>query len=405
MSPTPPTAPPTSTSLHRTINLSQITLYGVGTIVGAGIYVLIGEVAAASGPYMAVSFLVAALIASFSAYAYSQLAQRFPGSAGAALYTLQAFRSKTLASMVGLTVAFSGIVSAATLANGFTGYFGLFVPLPSGLIITFLVVAMTAIAAFGIRLSIWVAVTTTVLELAGLAMVISAGSGGLTEIISSPDEYLLPGLNAWHGVGAGAFLAFFALIGFEDMVTLAEEVKQPEKNLPRGIFLALAVTAVLYVLVALSALAALPLADLVSSQTPLALVVERNTDIPPSLIAGIGLIAIVNGILLQIVMVARVLYGMSSRRLAPERFAGINSRTRTPLFATILVGGLVLGFALALPLVTLAKTTSTAILMVFTLVNLSLARILWLEGKKRPVPLLVSSIGAIICVIFLVLQW
>ncbi len=399
------TGAPPETPLLRTVGLTQITLYGVGTIVGAGIYVLIGEVAVASGSYLAVSFLVAVIVASLSAYSYSQLAQRFPVSAGAAIYALEAFGSRHLASAVGLTIAFAGVVTAATLANGFVGYLALFLTIPSGVIIAALVIAMTVIAASGIRLSMSIAVTTTVLELAGLLMVIIAGSGGLGELLSQPHTYLLPRPEAWHGIGAGAFLAFFALIGFEDMVNLAEEVKRPEKNLPRGVFLALLITGILYVLVALATLAAVPLAELVRSEAPLALVVARNTAIPTSVIAGIGLIAIINGAFMQIIMVARVLYGMGNRQLAPRFLASVNPRTRTPFVATVLVGATILVLALTLPLLTLAKITSAAILAVFTLVNLALARILWRDEKKRPVPLLIASMGAMICAIFLALQF
>lgn len=216
----------------------------MGTIVGAGIYGLSGEVAVASGSYLAVSFLVAVIVASLSAYSYGQLAQRFPVSAGAAIYALKAFRSRHLASAVGLTTAFCGVVTAATLANGFVGYLTLFLTIPSDVIITVLVVAMTAVAASRIRLSMSIAVTTTGLELAGLLMVIVAGSGGsgglggVGELLSQPYTDLLPRPEAWHGIGAGAgaFLAFFALIGFEDMINLPEEVKRPEKTCPWGFF-------------------------------------------------------------------------------------------------------------------------------------------------------------------------
>lgn len=296
------------------------------------------------------------------------------------------------------------MVTAATLANGFVGYLSLFLTMPDGVIITFLVAAMTAVAASGIRLSMSIAVTTTVLELAGLLMVIFAGYAGLGELLSQPGTWLLPRPEAWQGIGAGAFLAFFALIGFEDMVNLAEEVKRPEKNLPRGILLALIITGVLYILVALAALATVPLADLVRSEAPLALVVARNTAIPASVIAGIGLVAIINGAFLQIIMVARVLYGMGKQHLAPHFLASVNPRTRTPLVSTALVGATILVLALTLPLLTLAKITSTAILMVFTIVNLALVRILWRDEKKRPVPLLIASTGAVTCAAFLALQ-
>ncbi|MGK2914363.1 MAG: APC family permease [Porticoccaceae bacterium] len=392
--------------LARTLGLVQITLYGVGTIVGAGIYVLIGEVAAASGAYTVAAFVLAATIVSLSGYCYAQLARRFPVCAGAAAYVLEAFGSRLLAGATGVIVLFIGVVSAATLASGFTDYSSLFVATSKAVTIALLVTALTLIAAGSVRLSVTVAAMATGVELAGLLLVIVAGADHIPDLLREPRRYLLPdSFDAWRGVVAGAFIAFFAFIGFEDMVNMAEEVKNPQKNLPRGILLALAITTFLYAMVALAALAALPLTELVNAKASLVLIVERNTAVPPWLMGAISLAAIGNGCLLLIVMGARVLYGMGRYGLAPAALATTSGKTRTPVLATALVGGLVLTFALLFPLLTLAKITSTAVLAVATLVNSALLRLNWRDSSCKPSTLLIPLAGASVSSAFAIIQW
>lgn len=400
------TAPaPTPTPLLRTLSLPQITLYGIGTILGAGIYVLVGEVANTSGTYMPLAFVLAALVVSFSAYSYGHLSRRYPVSAGEPVYVQQAFGLKYLSTAVGYALVFAGIVSAATIARGFSGYFAVFFALPDGLSMSLLIVLLSAIAAWGVKLSVAVAVVTTLLELIGLAFVIYAGADKLPNLFNDDSIQLIPGnLIAWQGVAAGAFLAFYAFIGFEDMVNMAEEVKQPETNMPRGIVLALLTACLLYFIVTLCALAAVPLQDLAASRAPLVLVVEQNTSIPVSVMTAISIVAVVNGALLQIIMASRVLYGMGKKRMAPGFLATVHPRRQTPLRATLLVGTLVLSAALLAPLVTLAQATSGTILCIFTLVNLALLRLNWRDLRRNFMALAIPACGAVICIGFLLLQ-
>ncbi len=389
------------TQLNRSLGTTRITLYGIGTIIGAGIYVLLGEVVSASGSFSALSFLLAAIIVSFSAYSYAHLSRKFPVSAGEAVYVQEAFGLSALSTIVGWTIVFAGIVSAATIANGFTGYFKLFANLPDGLIILSLTCLLTAIAAWGINLSVSVAVATALLEFFGLTLVIYAGGAEIPNLLSHASDYLLPDSGlAWAGVGTGAFIAFYAFIGFEDMVNMAEEVKEPERSLPMGILIALAVSAFLYFLVAITALAALPIDELAGAEAPLAIIVERHTDIPIWVMGSIGMIAVVNGALLQIIMASRMLYGMGKRGLAPAILSSVHDHTRTPLLATILVGILVLTFALALPLSILAQLTSSLILLVFTLVNLALFTLNQRSRTPGLWPRLIPLTGAILCISF-----
>jgi amino acid transporter len=394
-----------TTPLHRSMTLTQITLYGVGTILGAGIYVLLGEVALISGIYTPFAFLVAALVVSFSAYSYRHLARRFPYSAGEAIYVYEAFSSTSLSRLVGLTIVFSGIVSAATITRGFTGYFALLFTLPDTLIMIVLVFSLTGLAAWGVRQSVAVAVMTTIIELSGIALVIWASADSLPGLVERTELYFFPNSwPAWSGIAGGAFIAFYAFIGFEDMVNMAEEVRDPEKNMFSAIILAVIISGSLYVLVAFCAVAAVNMGELASAGAPLALIVERNTNFPVGLMAGIGLIAVINGALLQIIMCSRVLYGMGKRSMIPAIFARVHKQTKTPLFATLLIGGSVILFALLLPLVTLAKITSTLILGVFTLVNAALLTLNWRTGHRTFTELSMPLAGMLISLIFIILQ-
>ena len=394
-----------STPLHRSLKLSQITLYGIGSILGAGIYVLLGEVALVSGSLLPLAFLCAALVVSFSAYSYRHLARRFPHAAGEAVYIQEAFNSVPLSRLVGLTLVFSGTVSSATIARGFTGYFSLIHPLPDALMIILLVFGLSALAVWGVRQSVAVAVATTVVELFGLALVIWASYDSLPTLLDNPRQYIVPdSLPAWAGVATGAFIAFFAFIGFEDMVNMAEEVENPERNMFLGILLALIITTSLYIVIALCAVATVPIDELAGAQAPLALIIERNTAFPVTVMALISMVAVVNGALLQIIMCARVLYGMSKRQMLPALFSRVHPRTRTPHVATVLVGVCVMIFALTLPLVTLAKITSTAILGVFSLVNASLLRLNWRAREKTTWQIVLPLLGMGICIAFIIVQ-
>lgn len=394
------------TPLKRSLTLTQITLYGVGSILGAGIYVLLGEVALISGTLTPVAFLVAAIVVSFSAYSYRHLARRFPYSAGEAVYVQEAFSSIAISRLVGLALVFSGIVSSATIARGFTGYFAILITLPDALMIVLLILALTGLAIWGVRQSVFVAVATTIAEIFGIALVIWASFDSLPNLLDNPKQYFVPNsLPAWSGIAAGAFIAFYAFIGFEDMVNMAEEVKDPEKNMFRSIVLALIITASLYIIVALCAVAAVPIDELAGSKAPLVLIVERNTQFPVSLMAAISLVAVINGALLQIIMCARVLYGMGKRAMLPAVFARVHPRTQTPVFATVLVGICVLLFALTLPLATLAKITSTLILGVFTLINAALLTLNWRSHQRALTELSLPAIGMFICIIFVILQF
>jgi amino acid transporter len=359
----------------------MIVLYGLGTTIGAGIYALLGEVAGSAGIYAPASFLVASVLAGFSAFTFAELVARFPSSAGEARYVREAFGSARLSVLVGLLVVLAGSVSAAAISNGFAGYFQEFVPAPRMLAVTGVIVLLGLLAAWGIGESVLAAGALTVLEIGGLLLVIWAGHGALAQPPVAPAD-LVPPLEAavWGGVFTGSFLAFFAFIGFEDMVNVAEEVRDVTRTLPRAIIVTLVVTLALYLALSVVAVRALPIEELAGSRAPLALIYERSTGSSGALIGLIAVVATVNGALIQIIMASRVLYGLAAQGLLPGRLARIHPVTRTPLLATALVTCFVLALALPFRIGALAEATSVVALIVFALVNLALLRV------KRRVP-------------------
>ena len=214
--------------LKRTLSLAQITFYGLGTILGAGIYVLVGKVAGTAGLYAPLAFVVAALLAGLTGLSYAELAARHPKSAGEAVYVQDGFRWRPLSMLVGFLIILTGIVSAATIANGFVGYLHVFIDVPDWLAITLLVLALGALAAWGIAESVMAATAITLVEVGGLLLVLAVAGGSFADLPARLPELIPPfEVPVWQGILLGAFLAFYAFIGFEDMANVAEEVRHP----------------------------------------------------------------------------------------------------------------------------------------------------------------------------------
>ena len=321
-----------------------------------------------------------------------------PKSAGEATYVETAFARPALSAAVGWGVILTGIVSSATLVRGFVGYLDVFLVLPVELVVVVTVVALAALAAWGISESMRVAGFITLVEALGLLGVCFLARDSLA---APPDRWLamLPGLDAatWIGVGAGAFIAFYAFIGFEDMVNVAEEVVEPERTIPRAVIAALVISTSLYAIVGTVASLALPVDALAASDAPMASIVESRGH-SPVLIAVIGLFAVVNGALIQIVMASRVLYGMGAQGLAWHRFASVHPVLRTPVVATIAVAVTILALSATLAVGELAQLTSFVALSIFTAVNVSLIAIkrTATTAAAFAVPMFVPVVGALL---------
>ena len=393
-------------TLKRSLSLPAISFYGLGTIIGAGIYILIGKVGAEAGVHLPYAFLLAGIIAVFTAFSYAELSSRFPQSAGSALYVYQAWKLRWLAQVFGILVAVTGIVSAATIANGFVGYLNIFIQMPDTLAVIVLVIFLAGVACWGINQSAIMITFITLVEIGGLIFVLYAGNSGTvvhdwSEIFSIPDQ------GAISGIFLGSFLAFYAFIGFEDMVNVAEEVKNPRQNLPCAILIAIVASTLLYVIVSVLAVRVMSVDALASSTAPLADIVI-NGGYSPDFIGIIGLFAVINGALVQIIMASRLFYGMARKNLAPKILGKLNNRTQTPIIATLMVAFFILIFSLWLPLITLAKITSFIMLMLFSMVNLSLIVIKKkfgsADGEIITYPVIIPITGLLLCLALVGLQ-
>ncbi len=383
-----------NTSLQRKLGLSLVTFYGLGTIVGAGIYVLIGEVANVAGQQITWAFVLAGLVASLTGACYAELSARFPAAAGAVVYIDQAFNKKRLSQLTGLLIILTGIVSAATISRGFVGYLELYISVPDWLAIVALGLLLGGIAILGVKESASTVALITILEVFGLLMVIVVVLfSSETKIIHQSEPFRI------SAIVLGSFLAFYAFIGFEDMVNLAEEMKSVERDMPRAIFLAISISILLYLGITAVAAEYTNLDGLATSGSPLAYMLGDNS-LAVTAIGFISLVAITNGALTQIMMGSRVLYGMAQRNRIPGIFGRIWTKTSTPAFSTLVVTLLILVFALWLPLAALAKLTSSIMLMIFALVNLSLIRIKTAESGEAythfRVPLAVPVLGLLV---------
>lgn len=360
--------------LKRALGLPFLTFYGLGTILGAGIYVLIGEVVGQAGYRAPLSFLLAGIVAAFTAFSYAELGSRFPASAGEPVFAQEGIGIRWVAQLCGFMIISVGIVSSATIINGVVGYAERLLPWPEITIKLGLLSLLVGLAIWGIRESVAIAAIITCVEVAGLLLVIVASTASVPSWGEALPQLLAHAAEpvAWSGVCFGAFLAFYAFIGFEDMVNLAEEVHDPERTVPRGIILALCLSVILYLLVSVTVLLVLPADTLARSRAPLAAVIDHALPRAGGLMTAISVLAVVNGALAQVIMASRVLYGMGDRGLL-SRWMGITwARTMTPVPATLLAGSLAAVLACFLPLVFLAQATSYITLAMYALMNLSL---------------------------------
>lgn len=385
-------------TLKRRLTLPLLTLYGLGVTIGAGIYVLVGATASKAGFFAPVSFLLAAAVVACTGFSYSELGTRYPVSAGEAAYVRNGFNSRTLALIIGLMVVASGVVSSAAISIGTAAYLGHLIPLPPTTLIILVIVILGLAAAWGILESVTVAAIFTVIEIGGLGFVVIYGYMLKPDLLSDFYRLIPPfELGAWSGIVSAGLLAFFAFVGFEDIANVAEEVKNPRKTLPRAIIMTLIIATTIYLVVVSVVILVVPMTDLVTSSAPLALVFTDASETTKGAFTLIASIATINGVLIQMIMSSRVLYGLASQGNLPKKLSYIHPVTHTPLVATALVVVIVLGLALFLPIAELARSTSQIVLIVFMVVNLALLR-LKLREKTPPddvfqIPIWVPVIG------------
>ncbi len=388
--------------LDRSLGFGLLLLYGIGTTVGAGIYALVGEIVGIAGWLAPWSFLVASLMAGLTAMSFAELSGRFPRAAGTALYVQEGLGAPGLARLVGVLVILSGMVSSAALVNGMTGYVQAMVEVPEAVLIPAVVTGLALIAVWGIEQSAWVAGVISLVEVGGLVWIILLSMSSV-DLAAVDWTVFRPHSGAVLPVLAGAVLSFYAYIGFEDMVEVAEEVRDVRRTLPRTILVTLLLTSLIYVLLLVAVLVAVGPDFLAGATAPLAAVHGALTGGEGRILGVIALFAIINGALIQIIMASRVVYGLAARGQLPAAFAYVQPRFRTPVVATLTVASGILLLALIGHLSGLAETTSVLMLSVFALANLALWR---LKGRGAApegvwqVPRLLPLLGFVVCSYF-----
>lgn len=393
--------PPPEPHLSRRLTLPLLVLYGLGVTVGAGIYVLVGTTAAQAGTYAPIAFLAAAIVVSFTGFSYAELSARFPVSAGEAAYVDAGLRSKRIALLVGLLVASVGIISSSAIMVGAGAYLEDLTHVDSRILTVMIAFVLGGVAILGVLESVTMAAVFTVVEIIGLLLVLGYGLHGHPEILLQFDR-LIPPFDGqiWLGIGGASLLAFFAFVGFEDLANIAEEAIDPDRNMPRAIIWTLVLATVLYLAVVSVVVLTVPIEALSKSAAPLNLMF---TEASPALRGGFNLIASVatlNGVLIQMIMSSRVIYGLSKQDQIPAPLGYIHPRTKTPIVATVLVTAIVLILSLFVAIERLAELTSQVALAIFAIVNLSLIVLKRRESKSPngfQVPAFVPVAGLVTC--------
>ena len=408
-------AAPTGTGeepvLRRSIGLVQMTFYGMGGMLGAGVYGLIGKAAGQMGSAVWLAFLVAMVAALLTGLSYASLGSRYPRAAGAAYATQRAYGMPLLTYVVGLAVMASGLTSVATqsrvVAENLQRFAG-FDALPTSILALGFLLLMCGIVLRGIRECMWLNMLCTTVEAAGLLLVVAVGarywgSADLMEVPPGPGG-TVDGITAVL-LMQGAVLTFFSFIGFEDTLNVGEEVKDPSRTLPWGIVLGMLGATVLYMLIAVTAVSVVPWRELAEAPGPLTEVMARAAPwFPPVAFVAVTLFAVSNTALLNYVTASRLAYGMARQGLLPAVLGRVHAGRRTPHVATLVLLGIVAALSLVGDITQLASATVLLLLLVFAVVNGALVVLKRRPGEPRgafEVPVMVPAMGAVVCTVLL----
>jgi basic amino acid/polyamine antiporter, APA family len=389
--------------LKRAIPPAMLVLFVVGDILGAGIYARVGAVAGDVGGAIWTSFLLGIGIAALTALSYGELSSKYPGAGGAALFVHKAFRLPVLTFVIAFAVLASGIASASAVARVFGGrYLQEFVAVPP-LPVAILFILVVALINFrGISESVKVNMFLTVVELSGLLLIVVVGVVALAGGTGDPGRAFTfkPDVNIPLAILAGAAIAFYACLGFEDVANVAEEAQDPVRMLPVALIGGLGIAGVLYIVVSFTAAMVVDPATLSKSSGPLLEVVKAGpVPIPPRLFSAIALMAVANTALINMIMASRLLYGMAEQGVMPRVLGWTHKTRQTPWVAIVFTTLLALTLVITGDVGELANTTVLLLLVAFTLVN---AAVLILRrdrvGHRHfAVPSVVPVLGAITC--------
>ncbi|MCX9009732.1 MAG: amino acid permease [Candidatus Methanoperedens sp.] len=395
--------------LKRELGLLEITLSGVGIILGAGIYALIGKAAALAGNAVWLSFALASLVAIFTGLSYAELSSMFPKASAEYEYTRSAF-GRRLAFIIGWLIIFSGIIGASTVALGFGGYFNSFIsisPVISGMI---LIIALSFLLFYGIKESAWFAVIATLIETAGLVLIIFIGLPYLGKV----DYFEMP--YGMAGVFQASALVFFAYTGFESIVKLSEETKAPERTIPKGLLLAILISIILYILVAVSAVSVMGWEKLGTSEAPFAdLAFTSLGSRASTLLSAIALFATANTVLLMLLGASRIMYGMADSATLPGVLARVHPSRRTPWVAILVSMLISILFIFSGDITFVANVDNFTLFVTFFVINASVIFLRYIKPEMaRPfrVPLAIGGFpvlplfGILFCIFMLFqLEW
>jgi amino acid transporter len=397
-------------TLNRVMGPGLLLLFVVGDILGTGVYALTGKVAAEVGGAVWLPFLVAFVVALLTATSYLELVTKYPQAAGAALYTHKAFGIHFLTFMVTFTVMCSGLTSASSASEAFASNFveAFELSVGEGTALTLLALAFISLVALvnfrGVSESVRVNVLLTCVELTGLLIIICIGAWALTRGAGDTSRLLefdtADGQTGFGAVTAATALAFFAMVGFEDSVNMAEETKDPVRIFPRVMLLGLCITGVIYILVSISSVALVTPEDLGEGDAPLLKVVAAGApDFPVGVFAFITMFAVANSALINMLMASRLLYGMSRQRVLPRFLGKVHRRRRTPWAGILFTTAIAFGLIFFADLEALGGTTSLLLLCVFTIVNVAVLVLRRdpVDHKHFRAPTALPVIGAVAC--------
>ena len=355
------------TGLRREAGLFQVVTYGVGAIIGAGIYVLVGDAAGLAGGQVWLAFMIAAVVGLFTGLTYAELASMYPKAASEYIYLGRAYGSRWLSFMTEWMMLVTEVAAVSAISLGFAGYLASLTRLPIIPVAAAIIVALTGLNAIGIKQSLRINTALSLVAVAGLLLVIVLGVKriGTADYLSSP--------NGLGGVFSATALVFFAYIGFDNISNLAEEAKTPEKTIPRGLLLALAITTILYALVALAAVSLVSWQELATSKAPLALAASKVLGGNAFWVVAIAaMLTTLNTALVQLLVSSRIMFGMAREGVLPEAIGKVSRSTGAPVLASGLAMVASLAFLALGKVELMAKVTSFGAFLTFALVNLAL---------------------------------
>ena len=353
-------------SLKPVLGPVQLIFYSVGVIVGAGVYSVIGSAAGLAHQSLWLSFVVGAGVAMLTALSYAEMATSFPVAGAEYVYLRNAWPGADwLAFSVGSILLLGGAATAATVAMAFAGYLRVFVDVPAIAAAGLLLALCTALGIWGLRESSWLNIAFTLIEVAGLLMVVAAA---LWSDVRLPSQ----SAGAEPAVLAAAALLFFVYLGFEEVANLAEEVRDPARDLPMALFVSLGVTTALYVMVGVALVSIAATADLAASEAPLATAIVNVWPRAGNLLSGVALFATANTVLITLIATSRLAFAMGRDGEIPGIFAKVLPGRLTPWIATLLTFGLAAILLPAGSVKILAEISSFAALLAFLSVNIAL---------------------------------